>query len=471
MAPDIDPATLAATPLAALSGINHDLLAVAERVMAPDGDPESRAAAVRAVLGNSDPETLRCREETFADPSRYQFTPADISHFVKWFGWASPPDHLNNAPDLLQRETWFWVSPEALDALNDSRWHEDHREEAPILLPEDLPSPDGIMVLSKPLPVSTAVVEKYTDENPELVKIALRTVLAIRWTTLSECVLVQPLHGRPLGERLQEEKTVRGDTNLEWRSPPELHLRPDSWRDMERPAKTAQGGSRHTTFMCADSSPLSVTIPGTRIWQWGRRSTSDPAAGRSEEEIAEALAIVRPDLILPLLCQIPEIRQYKHGEPPELITLPDPAETRSLVSLKPLHCTSEDILFGKLLYCLWAYASEPLPANTPRRITRDIPKNRRGVDPATGGLRMLTLRESPDSPVGAAGTRRRPRRHLVRGHWRRHWHPSLAEHRIKWIAPHLRAGRVADPALATAARTVRNVQAPHEHMNGQRLSR
>ena len=400
----------------------------------------------------------------FADPSKYEFAPSDIPHFVKWFGWTTPPDHLNNDQDLLDRETWFWVSPDALDALNDSVWHAGHGGEAPILLPEDLPSPDGFMLLSNPLSVSDALVEQHVPGWADEMKVALGTVVGVRWTTLSRCALVQLVNGKSLRERLDLEFGTSGKPGVDYVTPPEFVLRPDSWQTMRRPPVEPDDAIRHTTFTSSDGSPLCVAFPGTQVWQWGRRSVSSMSALCGKEEVDEALSRIRPDLVLPLLGEAPEFREYKRGEPPEWIELPTEDEIREVVALKPLYCSEADALLGKLLFCLWSYAAEPLPPSTPRRIMRDIPKVRRVPNrDATGGIRVMTLRE-----VGESGTltdderqgRRRPRRHLVRGHWRNHWHPSLLTHRLKWIAPHLRAGKPSDQPIATETRIVRSVQAP-----------
>ena len=82
---------------------------------------------------------------------QHEFSPADIGLFAKWLGWTSPPKHYHNDSSLAEQETWFWVSGDALDALEQSQWGQGHDDEVPILLPEDLPAADGIMVLAEPI--------------------------------------------------------------------------------------------------------------------------------------------------------------------------------------------------------------------------------------------------------------------------------------------------------------------------------
>ena len=59
---------------------------------------------------------------------RHEFSPADIGLFAKWLGWASPPEHYHNDGSLAERETWFWVSGDALERsqamLRPDTWRE-----------------------------------------------------------------------------------------------------------------------------------------------------------------------------------------------------------------------------------------------------------------------------------------------------------------------------------------------------------
>ena len=48
------------------------------------------------------------------------------------------------------------MSPEAVEALEESLWNQSPGGQVPVLLPEDLPAPDGIMLLSNPIRVGAA---------------------------------------------------------------------------------------------------------------------------------------------------------------------------------------------------------------------------------------------------------------------------------------------------------------------------
>ena len=149
--------------------------------------------------------------------------------------------------------------------------------------------------------------------------------------------------------------------------------------------------------------------------------------------------------------------EFANPQPVATIALPDPDTARRLITQAPLTCSAHAADLARLLVCLWTFAATPLPAAAPRSVTRTIPKQRRHTGRG-GGLRMLTLHEQP-SRGDAGGHRRRPRRHLVRGHWRRQWHPSTEQRRVRWIAPHLRAGDSRGRPAKSGPRTVRNVSA------------
>ena len=442
----------------------------------------------------------------FTDRSAYEFSPADIEMFVKWFGWTSPPTHINNDADLLDRETWYWVSHEALDALNESLWSESQWQEAPILLPEDLPSPDGIMVFANPLMLPEDKVDNPTEHPiwehpdgkgedgkflPDAIRRSVENTLVCRWTSTSEYLITQHICGtslnfrlhrelqrrqlveqKPLGTHTQRPK-IPADSPITYDNPPELQIRPDTWRDITLPPATFEEGYRHTPFTCIDGSPLALLFGGARIWQWGRRSDTTKKYDNNE-----ALRLVQTGLraseVMPLLWPLPNEHPVLEHADPEMITLPDERQLRHLVSSPPLSCDPTSAIYAQLLHCLWAFASKPLPANAPRHITRDIAKSRRFSNRATGGLRVMTLREEGEhqqTTTDGQNLRNRPRRHLVRGHWRRQWYPSIETHRIMWIAPHLRAGRPSDPPSETSTRTVRRVAAPAEQQGLDRVER
>ena len=431
----------------------------------------------------------------FKDRSAYEFAPADIAKFVKWFGWTAPPTHLNNDKDLLDRETWYWVSHEALDALNESLWSESQWQEAPILLPEDLPSPDGIMLLANPLMLPADKVDTPTEHPvwehpdgrdkdgqflPDAIRRTWENFIVCRWTSTSAFLIVQHAWGTSLQFRLHRElqrrqlverkalytrnqnEDIPADCPITYNSPPELLIRPDTWRDITLPPATFEEGYRHTSFTCADGSPLALMFGGAHIWLWGRRSDTT-LEYNATEAWQRIQAGARPSDNVSLISSIPNESPSLVNVAPELISLPDEGRIRQWVSLPPLPCDPISTLYAQLLHCLWAFASKPLPANAPRHIIRDISKQRRSPSRATGGIRVMTLREEGEhTETAGQNLRNRPRRHLVRGHWRRQWYSSLETHRIKWIAPHLRAGKPSDPPSETSTRTVRRVAAPAE---------
>ena len=403
----------------------------------------------------------------FSDPSKYEFSPGDIASFVKWLGWTASPDHMNNDSDLLERETWYWVSPKAQDALDQSVWNVKDWDEAPILLPEDLPSPDGVMVLGNPMVLNASDSSPATQSSdvPSDVTFALESFIGVRWTSKSDFLVVQSMHGKSMRAIFKAQGSPTDDPDFTFVPDPTKALRPDSWREFDRTSDSSSDFAkllRYVPINCSDGSPLCLLFTGTQIWQWGRRSTPQREPYHALPKEDDIQFRTTPHEYLPLLSPVPPIPFFVEPTPPEYVDLPYEDHIRELVAAPPLYCDAGEAVFARLLHCLWAYAAQPLPPSTPRKIMRDIPKVRRHPDEGkTGGIRVVTLREvgdfsSEDDPTG----RRRPRRHLVRGHWRRHWHPKLQTHRIRWIAPHLRAGRPSDPPMANETRTVRSVHAP-----------
>ena len=207
---------------------------------------------------------------------------------------------------------------------------------------------------------------------------------------------------------------------------------------------------------CIDRSPLWVIFAGPVVWQWGRRSVCLDDSEMPAIEDSDMSAATQRMFGLPT-----EAAHYQEPLSPELITIPDQDGLRQMVAREALPCRHSDAVAGRVAHCLWAFASKPLPSTTPRRVMRDIPKQRRSG--GEGGIRVMVLREDDEgAPAGTQSGRRRPRRHLVRGHWRQQWYPSIEGHRTKWIAPHLRAGRPVDSPVSSGTRVVRNVQAPVE---------
>ena len=440
-----------------------------------------------------------------------EFSPADIALFVKWLRWIAPPGHLNNDRDYLERETWFWVSPDALDALVESSWDAAPDGEVPVLVPEDLPAVDGIMLLANPVVVASRRGRAAADlkRNEHLI--------AVRWSSHSEFLVVQTIHGWSQLEALTDdndgEPPAADDPDLTVSG--SALIRPDAWRG-PRPTTDIdpdEPGIWGTTRTCGDGSALIVSFSAPMTWQWGRRAEptgssdgtiyneafdgffADARSSGTWARFAAASGFAGnnpgPQLwdrlknaarlgileqaneftagmeklvaTLPILVSVPPTRSFAAAQSPETLQLPDADDMRRLVAQPPLACYLDAASLARLMHCLWGFASVPLPANTPRRVMRDIPKARRHNNAAdTAAIRVMVLREAPslDGDADTSGHRKRPRRHLVRGHWRRQWHPSLQTHRLKWIAPHLRAGRHHDDATAPTTRTVRSVQPP-----------
>ena len=459
--------------------------------------------------------------------TRCEFLPADIALITKWLGWLTPPVHLNNDASQLEREQWFWVSPEALDALEESLWDDAGGGEVPVLVPGDLPSLDGIMLLSNPMSVGAEADQARKAKRRRKrrrggdggVAAELKNLLALRWVARSDFLVVQPLYGTSLLAVLQEDEPDVQPADVIYAPPPEVAVRPGAWQHQQA------DGLWHAPRNCLDGSPLVMLLPDPRIWQWGRRPrvTTEDLADQVMDAMNAAIAAARAKLApavdknpggdldlrgsldamsshgdqvgtvmsnfasglsqasefgdaaldafmadfgalasdkLPMMSPVPDIGSFTRPVAAECVDLPDENATRRLVKRAPLDCRREDASLARLLHCLWGFASRPLPPGTPRRIMRDIPKHRRGGSPADpAGVRVLVLREVSGHGTADAGSgRKRPRRHLVRGHWRQQWHPSLDAHRIRWIAPHLRAGNLTD-AATEGPRTVRNVQA------------
>ena len=394
----------------------------------------------------------------FEDPNGYEFAPSDIGEFVKWFGWATPPYHFNNDASLRERETWYWVSASAIDALEDSSWDQGHDDSAPILLPEDLPSLDGIMVLANPLGAPSV---HSSDEGGRRrsrfgPNAALQALIALRWTTTSDSLLMQAAYGSSALDVMEIGRADPALNDLAFNPPPGATLRPDTWKHRQSRGDDEYGGLRAAPRRCSDGSPLWLVFAGPVVWQWARRSTClDDADMPAVEDDPGPAATER-------LFGLPTAAGH-YAEPlsPEAITIPTQTDLRRLVAMDMLPCRDSDAVVARVAHCLWAFASKPLPPTTPRRVMRDIPKQRRGG--GEGGLRVVVLREESEG-VQTSGQqgRKRPRRHLVRGHWRQQWYPSIEGHRTKWIAPHLRAGRPADPPVSSDTRMVRNIQVPQE---------
>ena len=405
----------------------------------------------------------------FDDALRVRFSPSEIELFVKWLGWYSHPDHLNNDQDLRDRETWYWASPEALDAMEKSLWNEGHKGEAPILIPEDLPTPDGVLLMANPLHVKEMETASQTAANGAELALVLDQLLVVKWSATPHYLVLQAVYGDSLYALSQKSGEPSTPDQMFYDLPPAAGLRPDSWmlseNSLESGTEDPYYGLRHAPYTCVDGSPLCLVFPSPKIWQWGRRSVPGDQKADATKVVKAHLAGESVHDKMPVLASVPPVRPFIEPWAADMLVLPTEKEVKKLVAAEPLTCQLEDAAFARAMHCLWAFAAKPLPPTTPRRIMRKIPKNRRSPNQdGSGGIRVMVLREvgEPQYSVDASG-RRRPRRHLVRGHWRRQWYASLETHRLKWIAPHLRAGNKSDHPIGDAPRVVRNVQPQPDH--------
>ena len=390
-----------------------------------------------------------------------EFSPGDIQRFAKWLGWLSPPHTIHNDTDLLERETWFWVGPDTLQALHDSLNTAALPDDVPILLPEDLPSPDGLLLMSNFFLWSNddlshpkrVLPDAHTPSMGNTTEMGLT---AVRWTTLDDALLLQVLYGttaHKLHDAARRWGSDRGREDVgDYDGPFTPAINPTTWRDVAND-DTWFGHAPHN---CSDASPLCLKVETGVVWPWARR-----------------LRVNAKDGFGALFAKVGNDSPLRQPRPPELISLPTSEEERDLALMPPLTASHSAAMGAWLLYSLWAFAAEPLPSATPRAVMRDIPKSRRSPQPdGTGGLRVVVLREAGSSVDSEPdhSLRKRPRRHLVRGHWRHQWHPSLETHRLRWIAPHLRAGRKSDFPTADPPRIVRSVQAPEPQEASTALS-
>ena len=162
------------------------------------------------------------------------------------------------------------MSPDALDALVESSWDAAPDGEVPVLVPEDLPAVDGIMLLANPVVVASRRGRVAADlkRNEHLI--------AVRWSAHSEFLVVQTIHGWSQLEALTDdndgEPPAADDPDLT--VPGSALIRPDAWRG-PRPTTDidpAEPGIWGTTRTCGDGSALIVSFSAPMTWQWGRRA-------------------------------------------------------------------------------------------------------------------------------------------------------------------------------------------------------
>lgn len=99
--------------------------------------------------------------------------------------------------------------------------------------------------------------------------------------------------------------------------------------------------------------------------------------------------------------------------------------------------------WARLVFAAFQLAAQTNLAETEKQTT-PRPERRRteraGLPPRD--VRIVRLRRAVaadrDAEQGTAAGRDWQHRWVVRGHWRNHWYPKLADHRPKWIAPYLK---------------------------------
>jgi hypothetical protein len=99
--------------------------------------------------------------------------------------------------------------------------------------------------------------------------------------------------------------------------------------------------------------------------------------------------------------------------------------------------------YQRAVATFWALAKQPLAETTPSTppSKKEQHRYRRAgiIDPAAP-VRVVTLRHRASaSPAGAGESGRHVNvRFLVRGHWKRAYRPSVQDHRLVFVAPHIR---------------------------------
>lgn len=90
----------------------------------------------------------------------------------------------------------------------------------------------------------------------------------------------------------------------------------------------------------------------------------------------------------------------------------------------------------------WALAKQPLTSEEPVPLARKQQQRhqRAGIVRPEQPVRVVSLRHrQPATPAGGEPTGRHVTvRSLVRGHWKRAYRPSVQDHRLVYVAPHIR---------------------------------
>lgn len=101
--------------------------------------------------------------------------------------------------------------------------------------------------------------------------------------------------------------------------------------------------------------------------------------------------------------------------------------------------------FQRAAAAFWALMAQPritdVRDDKPLHPTERRNHRRAGVTDPGAPVHVITVAGRGPEPTSIPGSdtgRRLTHRHVVRGHWRRQWHPSLQEHRHIWIDSHVK---------------------------------
>jgi hypothetical protein len=131
-----------------------------------------------------------------------------------------------------------------------------------------------------------------------------------------------------------------------------------------------------------------------------------------------------------------------YGTSPENDMWP-PSVYRSLLAVKGQGVPGDEsygtATSARLLVSLLAFVQQRVLVHTPGHLTR-ADRRRLGRRPEdVPSISVITLRAAKHhKPEGDATPVDWQYRWLVRGHWRQQWYPSVEEHRLVWVMPHVK---------------------------------
>ena len=366
--------------------------------------------------------------------------PADrLADAVRWAGWMLGPGSLAAIPEVADREVWYWADPLACRALSESIAAGGGRELPAgvgkvVLHPDDLPSLDGFMVFSDGVNCLGGGFDGTLDfGDDDMVSLPM---LAVRWTACSDGLLFESFTGVAWDVYAAQ---TRAHMAASGSLPPDVdgvcRLPPLAAGAHERLFDVGHWtGGLSALPIATGAGPLVAGCGGpTLLWEWG----ADGFTRLDLDEQAVAL--------------------HREARTPDRIEFPDDEAIAARAGRTQDRDSAIGLGTAVVLYAAWHMASDPAEAALPRAVRRRIPKPRQAKP---GSVRVIRLRVVGGDGGGAPSEHGRPapRRHLVSGHWRRQWYPSLRTHRAKFIAPHLRGGRPGGDA-SRGPRTVRAVTA------------